>query len=937
MPRVGERGPQPQETNKETFSMAKASFASGLPVWVRIADALTVALLLAALYVAVFGGVRIGTVFSMSSPWRALLGLAVVCGLRHYLVHTSPLHIRVWSGLRSTPSQLVKTAKRCGQTRPVRLAVRGGRWCLSTYAHATGMTVAASGLPVWVRIADALTVALLLAALYVAVFGGVRIGTMFSMSSPWRALLGLAVVCGLRHYLVHTSPLHIRVWSGLRSTPSQLVKTAAKRCGQTRPVRLAVRGGRWCLSTYAHATGMTVASALQVFAVTALAVAQPLFDVVAREPALFVARNTTSGQLFAFVAIISVALPLILVAIEAIFTRLHRVAGNVVHVLLMAVLGSVLLLPVLKRAGGMDTIPLLAVALMLAGGTAVACSRFNVGKMFLTALSPAALVIPAAFLVNPDVRGAVVATDLTTNAAPVEHAPPIVVVVFDEFPTNSLMNGDREIDGSRYPHFARLAGDATWYRNASTVSSQTVWAVPAMVTGQYPVEPHTVPTRRYYPNNLFTMLSESYQMTVFGRFLQLCPANACTYDLEVHDTLWDLTVDLAVVYAHVVAPDVLAARLPPIVGDWRSFAVRRMFREVDGERRRNDRGSEYERFLSTITSEPTSGRLYFLHTLTPHMPFEYAPSGTRYRAPDYQGHREGGEPLFVKSDPWLPLVLQQRHLLQVGFADRFIGNLIDHLQAQGIYDEALIVVTADHGSSFQHGQRRRARNDGNLGDILLVPLIVKFPQQVSGVVSDRVVETIDILPTIADVLSATVPYEVDGRSLLDIAGPERPHRTFIQRNAERVLIETYGRQLEDPGLEQKLKHFRSSLYGLGPHASLVGRSISTVDLLVGAAALATLENVSAFENVNIEAETLPLYVRGTIAGAPTEQVSLAIGVNGVIVATTVSYLEQGERVFASMIPEEALVSGANEVQVFVVDGVSDDAVLASAWMQESGA
>ena len=36
MPRVGERGPQPQETNKETFSMAKASFASGLPVWVRI-------------------------------------------------------------------------------------------------------------------------------------------------------------------------------------------------------------------------------------------------------------------------------------------------------------------------------------------------------------------------------------------------------------------------------------------------------------------------------------------------------------------------------------------------------------------------------------------------------------------------------------------------------------------------------------------------------------------------------------------------------------------------------------------------------------------------------------------------------------------------------------------------------------------------------------
>ena len=175
--------------------------------------------------------------------------------------------------------------------------------------------------------------------------------------------------------------------------------------------------------------------------------------------------------------------------------------------------------------------------------------------MFLTALSPAALVVPVAFLMNSDIQGALIGADRPVTAARVQHAPPIVFVVFDEFPTSSLMNGEREIDGSRYPHFARLADDATWFRNASTISSQTHYAVPATVTGRYPVEPYAVPTRRYYPDNLFTMLSESYQMTVFGRFLQLCPANVCTYDLEVHDTLWALTADLAVVYLHVVAPD----------------------------------------------------------------------------------------------------------------------------------------------------------------------------------------------------------------------------------------------------------------------------------------------------------------------------------------------------------------------------------------------
>ena len=797
--------------------------------------------------------------------------------------------------------------------------------------------------PVWARAADVLTLLLALVAVYVAVFGGITVGSVLSMSTPWRALLGLTIIGGLRHYLIRTSPLHaLAVGCGRRclsayerATHIGLTVVGGLRhyLIRTSPLRERVWScGRRCLSAYERATHMTVGRALQLFTLTALAVAQPLFDVVSREPTFLVARNTTSDQLGAFMVIVGVALPLALVAIEAISTRLHAVAGNVVHVLLVTALGSALLLPLLKRAGDMDAIPLLAVSVALAAGLAVGLQRSSVIQMFLTALSPAVVVVPAMFLANPDIRGAVVGTDLAPVPAQVEHVPPIVVVVFDEFPTSSLMNGEREIDRTRYPHFARLADDATWFRNASTVSSQTLWAVPAIVTGKYPIEPSAVPTRRYYPNNLFTMLSESYQMAVFGRFLQLCPANTCTYDLEVHDTLWDLTADLAVVFFHVIAPDSLASRLPPIVGDWRGFARQRRFLEVDGELQRNDRSSEYDRFLQTITSE-RSGQLYFLHTLIPHMPFQYVPSGTRYRAPDYQQRREGEELLFLKSDPWLPLVLQQRQLLQVGFADRLIGDLVDRLQAQGIYDESLIVVTADHGASYLHGKRRRERDEGNEADILLVPLIVKLPQQVTGEVSDRNVETVDILPTIADVLSTTIPYEVDGRSLLDTSEPERPEKTFIRRSAERVRVVHYARQFEDPSLEQKLQHFHSSLYGLGPHASLVGRPVSTLDVPPGTPSLVTLKNVSRFKNIDVEAETLPLYVRGTFTTPPTERVSLAIGLNGAIVATTVSYREQGEWVFASMVPEEALVSGVNDLQVFVLDGVNDDAVLGSARMQ----
>ncbi len=312
------------------------------------------------------------------------------------------------------------------------------------------------------------------------------------------------------------------------------------------------------------------------------------------------------------------------------------------------------------------------------------------------------------------------------------------------------------------------------------------------------------------------------------------------------------------------------------------------------------------------------------------MPFEYVPSGHRYDAPDYQGHLEGGERLFLNSDPWLSRVLQQRHLLQVGFADRFVGKLLDRLTAQGIFDETLLIITADHGTSFQHGKPRRSSTEGTRAEVMLVPLIIKLPGQITGHVSDQNVETVDIVPTIASVLSTTVPYDVDGRSILDSTQPQRAHKTFIRRNYDRVVsLEEHPPNLEDRyvGLEERLRDFESGLYALGPHASLVGRSLSSVDVRTDNEILLHLENLARFDDVDLEGHTLPLYVRGTLADGLAERVSVAIAVNGSIVATTQSYLEQGVWIFTSMIPEEALTRGANAVKVFVVDGDGDESVL----------
>ena len=159
--------------------------------------------------------------------------------------------------------------------------------------------------------------------------------------------------------------------------------------------------------------------------------------------------------------------------------------------------------------------------------------------------------------------------------------------------------------------------------------------------------------------------------------------------------------------------------------------------------------------------------------------------------------------------------------------------------------------------------------------------------------------------------------------------PQRAHKTFVRRSYARVSLEEHPPNLEDRyvSLETRLLDFESGLYALGRHASLVGRALSSVDVRTDNEILLHLENLARFDDVDLERHTLPLYVRGTLADGLAERVSVAIAVNGSIVATTQSYLEQGVWIFASMIPEEALTRGANEVKVFVVDGDGDESVL----------
>lgn len=98
------------------------------------------------------------------------------------------------------------------------------------------------------------------------------------------------------------------------------------------------------------------------------------------------------------------------------------------------------------------------------------------------------------FFASPEVSGSLTPSTSNVRTPPLDSTPPIVLVVFDEFPVHSLLDADGRIDQVRFPHFAALAREASWFRETTTVSSQTVWAVPAIVSAAIRSRP--TPCRR---------------------------------------------------------------------------------------------------------------------------------------------------------------------------------------------------------------------------------------------------------------------------------------------------------------------------------------------------------------------------------------------------------------------------------------------------------
>jgi len=200
--------------------------------------------------------------------------------------------------------------------------------------------------------------------------------------------------------------------------------------------------------------------------------------------------------------------------------------------------------------------------------------------------------------------------------------------------------------------------------------------------------------------------------------------------------------------------------------------------------------------------------LLFLHTYKVHDPYEehdFVDDFARGRIGESFGKRDW-QALGHKLDGDEQRYVTALYDGGVALADRQVGEVMRQLRAAGLLDRTIVVVTSDHGEQlWEHGSWRHGMN--MYEHQLHVPLIVRLPPPLMrelakkrgdrtgrGLVIDRQVQSIDIYPTIVDLLGLPVPEGLRGRSLRPLLEGKPAEELTREAFAENTNISTWERK-----------------------------------------------------------------------------------------------------------------------------------------------
>jgi arylsulfatase A-like enzyme len=364
--------------------------------------------------------------------------------------------------------------------------------------------------------------------------------------------------------------------------------------------------------------------------------------------------------------------------------------------------------------------------------------------------------------------------------------PPVVLIVFDALHAGRVSHLGYERDTT--PNIDRLAAEGVSFGRAFAPAPYTIAGIASLLTGRLP-DSHGVTDTETALDDHEATLAE--RLSAVGYDTVAAVGNLNGGAAFGHDQGFDAFTEL--------------------------------YRTPGSDELRLATADLFVDFTRDLLGRERSDRPLFLylHVLEPHAPYSMP---EEYRSlwidPGYDGPLASGETQALVDTLSGRIEVTQRDIeaaialydANLRWADHNFGLLRETLERGGLWDEALVIVTSDHGEAFwEHG--RWGHNDHLYDEQLRVPLIVKLPgaRGLKGVVRDELVSTLDVVPSICEWLNLAadgppmdgVPLAAlvehaerrpDGRELMLRSHHEiahfglrsETHKTIVEREQQRV-------------------------------------------------------------------------------------------------------------------------------------------------------
>jgi arylsulfatase A-like enzyme len=305
----------------------------------------------------------------------------------------------------------------------------------------------------------------------------------------------------------------------------------------------------------------------------------------------------------------------------------------------------------------------------------------------------------------------------------------------------------------RTPMLDALAAESVVFEDCMTVASTTLSSHVSIMTGMYPHH-HGTPRNGYTVHEDNVMMAEvlnehGFHTVGFAGSFSLDERFGFAQGFDHYDQQFDLLVGEA---------------------------------SVDQNQRRAE--SVTDAVIEYLDHGVPDRLFLFVHYFDPHRPYDPPPPFETLYDP---AGRQGLPPVerVLLSDDLTSERMDEyvtRHHMQYGaeisYTDYHVGRLVQDLSRRGLLDDAVLVLTTDHGESLMEHEELFNHGSTVYQSVLHALCLVRLPEGAERAADiEGVVATIDILPTVLKVLGMPEPRGIDGETLPltheDAAGMDR--------------------------------------------------------------------------------------------------------------------------------------------------------------------